>query len=63
MVFMTQFRPIQDHHFQKDFDSVSHELLIHQLKSYNMSESMITSLSSILNDRKQSVRINGSTSF
>ena len=48
--------------FKKAFDSVSHELLIHKLKSYNISDSMITWLSSFLNNRKQSVRINGSTS-
>ena len=48
--------------FKKDFDSVSHELLIHKLKSYNISDSMITWLSSFLNNRKQSVRINASTS-
>ena len=48
--------------FKKAFDSLSHELLIHKLKSYNISDSMITWLSSFLNNRKQSVRINGSTS-
>ena len=48
--------------FKKAFDSVSHELLIHKLKSYNISDSMITWLSSFLNNRKQSLRINGSTS-
>ena len=48
--------------FKKAFDSVSHELLIHKLKSYNISDAMITWLSSFLNNRKQSVRINGSTS-
>ena len=48
--------------FKKAFDSVSHELLIHKLKSYNISDSMITWLSSFLNNRRQSVRINGSTS-
>ena len=49
--------------FKKAFDSVSHELLIHhKLKSYNISESMITWLSSLLNNHIQSVRINGSTS-
>ena len=49
--------------FRKAFDSVSHELLIHHKpKSYNISESMITWLSSFLNNRIQSVRINGSTS-
>ena len=48
--------------FKKAFDSVSHELLIHKLKSCNISDSMITWLSSFLNNRRQSVRINGSTS-
>ena len=48
--------------FKKAFDSVSHELLIHKLKSCNISDSMITWLSSFLNNRKQSVKINGSTS-
>ena len=48
--------------FKKAFDSVSHELLIHKLKSNNISDSMITWLSSFLNNRRQSVRINGSTS-
>ena len=38
--------------FKKAFDSVSHELLIHKLKSYNISDSMITWLSSFLNNRK-----------
>ena len=33
--------------FKKAFDSVSHELLIHKLKSYNISDSMITWLSSL----------------
>ena len=57
----SQLLEIMDH-WTESFDSVSHELLIHKLKSYNISDSMITWLSSFLNNRKQSVRINGSTS-
>ena len=48
--------------FKKAFDSVSHELLIYKIKSYNISDSMITWLSSFLNNCRQSVIIHGSTS-
>ena len=48
--------------FQKAFDSVSHKLLIHKLKSYCISDSILQWLTSFINNRQQAVQISGTIS-
>lgn len=48
--------------FEKAFDRVPHKRLIYKLKSYGMSDKLVTWIEAFLCDRKQSVVINGKSS-
>lgn len=48
--------------FRKAFDTVSHKLLIHKLKMYNLPKSLLSWLYSFISNRKQAVKICGKLS-